>query len=124
MKSYDLIVVGGGFSGTAAAVAPARGGASVLLIERANCLGGAAAGCLVFPYMNYHTTLNGERVALCRGLFTEINERLAAFNDLDGAIDGCRFHDEYLKIVLADMAEEAGVDLLFRTVLTDCTVRD
>lgn len=124
MKTYDLIVVGGGFSGTAAAVAAARGGASVLLIERANCLGGAAAGCLVFPYMNYHTTLNGERVALSRGLFTEINERLAAFNALDGAIDGCRFHDEYLKIVLADMAEEAGVDLLFHTVLSDCTVSE
>lgn len=120
MKTYDVIVVGGGFSGTAAAVAAARGGASVLLIEQGNCLGGAAAGCLVFPYMNDKTVIGGERVALSRGIFTEINERLAAYNEIDRAIDGFRFHDEYLKIVLADMATEAGVDLLFHATLTDC----
>ena len=40
---YDVIVVGGGFSGAAAAIAAAREGVTVLLNEKANCLGGAAA---------------------------------------------------------------------------------
>ena len=40
---YDLIVVGGGFAGTCAAIEAARHGVDVLLIEKYNCLGGAAA---------------------------------------------------------------------------------
>lgn len=43
MKEYDIIVVGGGFAGAASAIAAARCGVSVMLIEQSNCLGGAAA---------------------------------------------------------------------------------
>ena len=39
---YDVIVVGGGASGTVAAIAAARAGARTLLLERGGCLGGAA----------------------------------------------------------------------------------
>ena len=38
-KIYDLIVVGGGFAGVAAAIEAARSGLQVLLIEKYNCLG-------------------------------------------------------------------------------------
>ena len=41
MKHYQLIVVGGGISGVAAAVSAAREGVSVLLIEKFGSLGGA-----------------------------------------------------------------------------------
>ena len=53
MKQYDLIVAGGGFSGAAAAIAAARRGMNVLLIEKGNCFGGAAVNCLVNPFMYY-----------------------------------------------------------------------
>ena len=43
MKKYDLAVIGGGFAGVAAALAAARAGAKVLIVEKSNCLGGAAA---------------------------------------------------------------------------------
>ena len=36
---YDLIVVGGGFSGVGAAIAAARHGSSVLLLEQGGALG-------------------------------------------------------------------------------------
>ena len=39
---YDVIVVGGGFAGTAAAVSAAREGTKVLLLEKSGFLGGAA----------------------------------------------------------------------------------
>ena len=42
MKKYDVIVVGGGFSGVASAIAAAREGSKVLLVEKGNALGGAA----------------------------------------------------------------------------------
>ena len=48
---YDVIVVGGGFAGTAAAVSAAREGAKVLLLEKSGFLGGAAGNCYVNPFM-------------------------------------------------------------------------
>ena len=46
-RECDVLVVGGGPSGTAAAVAAARTGADVILRERANHLGGLSTGGLV-----------------------------------------------------------------------------
>ena len=54
---FDLIVVGGGFAGTAAAIAAARLGQDTLLIERDNCLGGAACNALVNPFMPLWTMM-------------------------------------------------------------------
>ena len=46
-KPHDVIVTGGGVAGVAAAVSAARHGASVLLIEKSNILGGLATLGLV-----------------------------------------------------------------------------
>lgn len=46
-KNYDVIVCGGGVAGVAAAVSAAKNGASVLLIEKSNILGGLATLGLV-----------------------------------------------------------------------------
>lgn len=114
MKKYDLIVVGGGFSGTAAAIAAARGGASVLLVDKSNCLGGAACNCLVNPFTRFTTTIDGEKVFLIAGIFKEIRSRLEA----RGAMMKALFLEEDLKVVLCDMVREAGVDLLFHAYLS------
>ena len=42
--STDVLVVGGGVSGTMAAIAAARRGVKVSLIERGGCLGGMTCG--------------------------------------------------------------------------------
>ena len=124
MKHYDIIVVGGGFAGATAAIAAARKQKSVLLIEKYNCLGGAAVYDLVNPFMPYWTKSpeTGEKIMLSAGIFTEILDRLEA---LDAFIPNGRrtaFNEEYLKLVLNRMAVESGVTLLYQTVVTGVTL--
>ncbi len=117
--NYDLIVVGGGFAGAAAAIAAAREGLSVLLVEKGNALGGAAANCLVNPFMKNRTKINGEMTMLSRGLFLEIIDEMKKLESTANvkAIMGDVFSEEYLKIVLNDMVINAGVNLLFHSFL-------
>ena len=110
---YDLIVVGGGFSGVAAAVAAARQGANALIIEHGGALGGAAVNCLINPFMPNGTKIGEEKkyTELTQGLYAEICGRL----DKDfSAIRNRHFHEEYLKIVLDRMCKEAGVKVCLR----------
>ncbi len=102
MKKYDLIVVGGGISGVAAAVCAAREGLDVLLIEKCGALGGAMTQALVFPYMQF-TANKGSKI-LSDGIFTEIRKRHAAYNDPSW---------EAYRFVFDDMVNEAGVEVLF-----------
>ena len=50
-RQFDVIVVGGGTAGFAAAVTAARGGAKTLLIEEKAYLGGTATGAQVSMFM-------------------------------------------------------------------------
>lgn len=123
MKNYDVIIIGGGFAGCAAALAASRNGCKVLLIEQSGALGGAANTCLINPFMPNRTKIhkeNGETeiLELSRGIFAEICEKLKGMD----AITGNRFHEEYLKLILDDMLEEAGVDVLFHSTLCDVSV--
>ena len=113
MKKYDLAVIGGGFAGVAAALAAARGGAKVLIVEKSNCLGGAAANCLVNPFMPYWTEIDGKRVDLSTGIFKEIHDRLEERN----AMKKESFLEEELKYILNEMVIEANIDLLFHAYI-------
>ena len=113
MKKYDLAVIGGGFAGVAAALAAARGGAKVLIVEKSNCLGGAAVNCLVNPFMRYWTEMDGKRVDLSAGIFKEIHDRLEHHN----AMSKESFLEEELKYILNEMVAEANIDLLFHAYI-------
>ncbi len=113
MKRYDVAVIGGGFAGVAAAIAAARGGAKVLIVEKSNSLGGAAVTALVNPFMQYSTKINGEKVALSTGIFREIHKRLEDF----GSMGGESFLEEDLKFILNEIAEEEGISLLYHAYI-------
>ncbi len=114
MLKYDIVVVGGGFAGSAAAITAGRNGCSVLLVERGNCLGGAASNGLVNPFMPNRTVLGDDTEAteLSRGLFAEIVEKMKEMNAIRKS--GV-FHEEYLKLILNRMACEANVNLLYHS---------
>jgi hypothetical protein len=134
----DVVVVGGGPAGVCAAIAAARNGAKVLIVEQGNCLGGMATRGLVAPFMTCYDT-TGE-VMVIRGLFGEIVDRMV---ELGGAIHPSEvrsgtpytawitaghdhvtpFDAEVLKYVLDVMCAEAGVKVLFHTSLVDAELR-
>jgi hypothetical protein len=121
VMKYNLVVVGGGLTGVAAAVSAAREGLTVLLVEKSGCLGGAISNCLVYPFMPYWTKPYWGEAAknkkyLSEGIFKEMKERH------DKYVTDCKDHEfnsEYFKIVLDDMTTEAGVNVLFHSVLAD-----
>ena len=113
MKKYELAVIGGGFAGVAAALAAARAGVKTLIVEKANCLGGAATNCLVNPFMPYWTEKNNERLYLSTGIFKVIADTLES----RGVTYGNLFSEEELKDILNEMVLEAGVDLLFHSYI-------
>ena len=123
-KKYDLIVVGGGFAGVCAAMEAAKEGVKVLLVEKYNCLGGAAANCLILPYMPYWTIEpeTGKKKSLTGDLFMEILDRTDALGGL-GKNRTC-FDEEILKLVLNRMCAERGVKLLFNTTVVRANTED
>ena len=74
-RDCQVLVVGGGPSGTAAAVAAARSGADVVLLERYNHLGGLSTGGLVI-WIDRMSDWQGDLVI--RGFAEEVFQRLPA----------------------------------------------
>lgn len=103
--SYDVIVAGGGPSGCAAAVAAARAGASVLLVERQNCLGGMWTSGFVNPLFD-----SENKGGLLAEWIAELKKHGAW-----GGFWNISFHYEYMKVLLEQQCHKAGVTLLYET---------
>lgn len=124
VNEYDVVVVGGGPAGSVAAIAAARSGATVLLVEQNGYLGGALTAAGVGPQMTYHA---GD-TQVVRGIPEEIVQRLCALGASPGhmadfvgyASSVTPFNPEGMKYVLESMALDAGVTLLYHTVFVDC----
>lgn len=119
-----VLVAGGGPGGLPAAVAAARMGCEVTLVERYGFLGGMGTAGLVHPWMGVYS---GKKRVI-GGIFKEIEEQLKARGAWkDGSHFGKRHHcfdPEILKDVLMQLALQAGVRLLLHTLIVDAIVRE
>jgi hypothetical protein len=113
----DVMVAGGGPAGVAAALAAARSGASVLLVEQRGYLGGMAtvAGVPAFcPYTD-------QRKAIIRGIGLEILEDMKAGMEEEfrrnhaDQLDWVPIDAEVLKRLLDEKTSAAGVQVLYHT---------
>lgn len=116
----DVLVVGGGTAGSAAAITAARAGADTLVVEQHGCLGGTMTLALVTPMMSNH--LDGQY--LSRGLNIEILQRAAALDPppTGNPEDARWFNPIALQFVLDDLLDEAGGRALFGTHLAEVLV--
>lgn len=117
-KLYDLIVVGGGTSGVAAAISAARLGLKTLIVEKNSFLGGAMTGGLVTPMMN-NISLEDNNTLIC-----ELLNRLILTGDSAKYMDDNPgwFNPEIMKCVLDDLCVESNVDVLFDSFLQEVHV--
>lgn len=128
-KKYDVIVAGGGTAGVLAAVAAARRGAQVALIECNALLGGdlLGGGISWLSYFNVFKQFNVEPKQLVFGLAYELIERLEAAGDSPGFYDdkgpetqesrGTHGDREGLRRMLFQMTKESGVAIYLDTLV-------
>lgn len=122
LTEVDVLVVGGGPAGVAAAFASARMGAKTLIVEQFNCLGGVATAGGHGHICLYSSWASDERVV--GGIPFEIARRVTAAGFGVHTRSEADFEVEGMKLVLDRMAEEAGVGLLYHTFFADAIVEN
>ncbi len=118
----DVLVCGGGPAGFCAAIAAARAGAKVLLIEQTNCLGGIATAGGHNHLCLYTSWGTDERVV--GGVPFEMAGRVVKMGYGVYRRGNCDFELDGLKLALEQIAAEAGVRLLYHTLFADAIVKD
>ncbi len=114
---YDVVVVGGGTAGVAAAYTAAKSGLKTLLIEKKIHLGGAITSGLVLPVMN------AGKSEINRDFYDDLVKKMSEFGaQIDFQGNNGWFNPEVLKIVLDEMLSAAGVEIRFLTSVTKVEV--
>lgn len=133
--SYDVIVVGGGPAGWAAALASKRNGAKTLIIEKFPYFGGTATASLMSCIVGYRNQVKPDDLQTSKGISEELILRLKEINGVGNSssykaaeersttkgdmtysysIDG-----EKTKYILTKMIYDEGVNILFHTIFVD-----
>ena len=105
----DVVVVGGGPAGIAAAIGASKAGAKTILVERYGCLGGNITICAVEPpswYRQEKTTMPG-------GVAREIEERMVALGAAKPVAfrpsTGLAYDTEIYKVMADDYVQSYGI---------------
>ncbi|MBQ2622167.1 MAG: FAD-dependent oxidoreductase [Thermoguttaceae bacterium] len=124
ISETDVLVVGAGPAGCTAAIAAARAGVKVTLVERYNHFGGLATGGLVLVILGHWARQSkGEQpFSCCQGIGEEYMQRLEAMplgivnrrHGVNPTIDA-----EAYKYLLQEMLTEANVEILLHSWATD-----
>lgn len=139
---YDVVVVGGGCAGFAAAVASARNGVKTLVLEQFPFFGGTATASLMANIVGMRNQVEPNRLQVCKGIGEELilnlldcggatvtkNAYIAegeVHTNTKGDMNySYAFDTEKFKYVTLKMAKEANVDILFHVYFSDVIKQD
>ncbi|MEJ5988606.1 FAD-dependent oxidoreductase [Ramlibacter sp. PS3R-8] len=127
---YDVVVLGGGPAGMAAAVAAARAGRSTLLVERYGFLGGMGTAAGVTNFCGLHANVHGDIRQVVHGVADGLLERIARLGGLNEphALFGKTVAQAYdtaaYKIAADDLLLSSGVQILFHALAAGVLMQD
>jgi hypothetical protein len=128
---YDVVVVGGGPAGIAAALAAGRAGRSTICIERYGFLGGAGTAAGLSTFCGLHAVVHGKHERVVFGIASDILDRLAAMGGLNAPhltiqnqITAQAYDISAFKIAADELMAEAGVHVLFHSFATGVAMAD
>ncbi len=121
-EGFDLLVAGGGLAGVMAAIAVAREGSRVVLIEKYGFLGGMATCGLVNPFMGWKE--RGSWVDANAGLFKTMRQRIFDLGGNKSPNDGS-YMEEFMKLALDRMVREyPNIKVIFHALVSDVDCAD
>jgi len=124
----DVLVIGGGSAGATAAIAAARQGADVALVDRAAYLGGTGSSVLDTFYGFYCPGVGQRKVVggIPDDVVNHLNDQGAAIErpNTYGAGTGITYDPELLKVVWEELASIAGVRILLHSYFLDVIMKD
>jgi hypothetical protein len=128
IASADVVVVGSGSAGSSAAIAAARTGASVVLVEKLPFLGGTSTAVLDTFYGFF--TPGARPIKVVGGIADDVVGGLAKLGPVVkrpntyGAGTGITYLAEHLKVAWERLAGDAGVRVLLHAFVQDALVSD